>query len=172
MLIRRWGVSAITATTVLALYPPLLYLPVWWLVLPSSLGTASPGAIGFQFFYQGFIAVVVAGFLFTRAVVALGGGLTTTITALTPRSPPWPPGRCWASRWAWPGWPASPWSRRAWRSACSSEGAEPWRRQCASPWPCRTRAWARSRRTPPPCWKPAPGLPARAPRCCSRRWPR
>lgn len=84
VLIRRWGVSAITATTVLALYPPLLYLPVWWLVLPSSLGTASPGAIGFQFFYQGFIAVVVAGFLFTRAVVALGGGLTTTITALTP----------------------------------------------------------------------------------------
>ncbi|PHK93569.1 hypothetical protein CR162_17960 [Pseudoroseomonas rhizosphaerae] len=84
VLIRRWGVSAITATTVLALYPPLLYLPLWWLALPSNMAAAAPGAVAFQFVYQGFVAVVVAGFLFTRAVVALGGGLTTTITAVTP----------------------------------------------------------------------------------------
>ncbi|EFH10878.1 DMT family transporter [Teichococcus cervicalis] len=84
VLLRRWRVPAITATTVLALYPPFLYLPLWALFLPSQLAEAAPGAIAYQFVYQGFIAVVVAGFLFSRAVVAIGGALTTTITALTP----------------------------------------------------------------------------------------
>ncbi|MDQ1079476.1 DMT family transporter [Pseudoroseomonas cervicalis] len=84
VLLRRWRVPAITATTVLALYPPFLYLPLWALFLPSQLAEAAPGAIAYQFLYQGFVAVVVAGFLFSRAVVALGGALTTTITALTP----------------------------------------------------------------------------------------
>ena len=84
VLIRRWGVPALTATTMLALYPPLLYLPLWWLALPSAMSGASWGAIGYQLVYQGFFAVVVAGFLYTRAVNALGSARTTTITALTP----------------------------------------------------------------------------------------
>ncbi|MXP63320.1 DMT family transporter [Roseomonas sp. M0104] len=84
VLIRRWQVPALTATTMLALYPPLIYLPLWWLGLPSEMASASPGAIAYQLVYQGFFAVVVAGFLFTRAVNALGSARTTTITALTP----------------------------------------------------------------------------------------
>ena len=84
VLIRRWSVSAITATTMLALYPPVLYLPVWWWAMPSAMEAAPVGAIAYQLVYQGFFAVVVAGFLYTRAVNALGSGRTTTITALTP----------------------------------------------------------------------------------------
>lgn len=84
VLIRRWGVPAVTATTVLALFPPLLYLPVWWLFLPHNLGAATPGAIAYQTIYQGVFAVVVAGFLYTRAVNAIGSATTTTITALVP----------------------------------------------------------------------------------------
>ncbi|WP_235035568.1 DMT family transporter [Roseomonas sp. 18066] len=84
VLVRRWQVPALTATTVLALYPPILYLPVWYFFLPSSLGEASSGAVIYQLIYQGMVAVVVAGFLFTRAVNALGSATTTTITALTP----------------------------------------------------------------------------------------
>lgn len=84
VLVRLWQVPALTAATALALYPPLLYLPVWYLLLPSTLAEASAGAIAYQLLFQGVIAVVVAGFLFTRAVNALGSATTTTITALTP----------------------------------------------------------------------------------------
>lgn len=84
LLIRHWRVPAITATTVLALYPALLYLPVWWLFLPSRMAAAPAGAVAFQMAYHGIVAVVVAGFLFTRAVNAIGSARTTTITALTP----------------------------------------------------------------------------------------
>jgi len=84
VMIRRWGVPAVTATTVLALFPPLLYLPVWWFFLPGNLGAATPGAIAYQTIYQGVFAVVVAGFLYTRAVNAIGSATTTTITALVP----------------------------------------------------------------------------------------
>lgn len=84
LLIRLWRVPAITATTALALYPAILYLPIWALFLPSRLHEAPAGAIAFQLVYHGVLAVVVAGFLFTRAVNALGSARTTTITALTP----------------------------------------------------------------------------------------
>ncbi len=84
LLVRRWQVPALTATMAVALYAAPLYLPVWWLWLPSNLAAVSPGAIGFQALYQGVFAVLLAGFLFTRAVNALGPALTTSITALVP----------------------------------------------------------------------------------------
>ncbi|WP_237181023.1 DMT family transporter [Roseomonas haemaphysalidis] len=84
LLIRHWRVPAITATTALALYPAVIYLPVWLLFLPSRLHEAPAGAIAFQMAYHGVLAVVVAGFLFTRAVNAIGSARTTTVTALTP----------------------------------------------------------------------------------------
>src|SRR5690606_26885973 len=45
LLIRRWRIQAVEATMVLALYPVFLYLPVWWLFLPSRLAEAPAGAI-------------------------------------------------------------------------------------------------------------------------------
>jgi len=84
VLIRRWGVSAVQATLSAALWAAPLYLPVWWLFLPSNLGAVPMGAIAWQLVYQGIFAVLVAGFLFTRAVTAIGAPRTTTITALVP----------------------------------------------------------------------------------------
>jgi drug/metabolite transporter (DMT)-like permease len=84
LLLRHWRVPAITATTALAIYPAILYLPVWWLALPSRMAEAPLGAIGFQMLYHGVIAVAVAGFLFARAVNAIGPARTTTVTAITP----------------------------------------------------------------------------------------
>lgn len=84
ILLRYWRVPAITATTALAIYPAFLYLPVWWLILPSTLSQAPGGAIAFQALYHGVVAVAVAGFLFARAVTAIGPARTTTVTALTP----------------------------------------------------------------------------------------
>lgn len=84
ILLRYWRVPAMTATTALAIYPAFLYLPVWWLFLPSQMAEAPAGAIAFQALYHGIIAVAVAGFLFARAVTAIGPARTTTVTAITP----------------------------------------------------------------------------------------
>jgi drug/metabolite transporter (DMT)-like permease len=83
-LVRRWGVSAVQATLAAAFWAAPVYLPVWWFLLPSNIAAVPAGPIAFQFLYQGILAVLVAGFLFTRAVTAIGAPRTTTITALVP----------------------------------------------------------------------------------------
>ncbi|MBU8546076.1 MULTISPECIES: DMT family transporter [Roseomonadaceae] len=84
LLIRLWGIGAMQATLSIALWSAPVYLPVWWFLLPSSMGTASTGAVLYQLAYQGIGATILAGLLFTRAVTALGAPTTTTITALVP----------------------------------------------------------------------------------------
>lgn len=84
VLVRHWGVAAIQATLAVGLWAAPIYLPVWWLFLPSNIGAVGMGPIAFQMVYQGVFATVIAGFLFTRAVNALGAPATTTITSLVP----------------------------------------------------------------------------------------
>lgn len=84
LLIRHWKVSPLTVTLGVALYPAMVFLPLWWFVLPSQMDLVPLRIILFQGLYQGIFAVLVAGFLFTRAVTALGAPLTTSITALVP----------------------------------------------------------------------------------------
>ncbi len=91
--IRRWGHSALAATLAISFWSAIFYLPVWWLLLPSHLGSVAPGPIGFQVVYQGCFAMVLAGFLFSQAVTKIGAATTTTITALVP---------CLVALAAWP----------------------------------------------------------------------
>lgn len=84
VLVRRWGVGALDATLSIALLGLPLYLPVWWLALPSNLAAVAWGPIAYQLVFQGSLALVAAGFLFTRAMAALGAQTLTTITALVP----------------------------------------------------------------------------------------
>ena len=84
VLVRRWGVAASDATFAIALFGLPIYLPLWWFLLPSNLGAVPVGAIVYQLVFQGAFALVAAGFLFTRAMVALGQAKLTTITALVP----------------------------------------------------------------------------------------
>lgn len=84
VLLRRWRVPALDATIAVAFWPALFFLPLWFFALPSNLHAVPPGVTGFQFVWQGLMAVIVAGFLFARAVVALGPGPTTTITSVVP----------------------------------------------------------------------------------------
>lgn len=84
LVVRVWGISALHATLSAAFWAAPVYLPVWWLLLPSNLGAVPVGAIAYQLVFQGIFAVIVAGFLFTRAVQAIGAPRTTTITALVP----------------------------------------------------------------------------------------
>jgi len=84
VLIRHWREPALRVTLAVAIYPAIVYLPLWWFVLPSHIAIAPVGVVVFQGLYQGIIAVLLAGFLFTRAVNAIGAGMTTSITALVP----------------------------------------------------------------------------------------
>jgi drug/metabolite transporter (DMT)-like permease len=84
LLVRRWRIPALTATLAIALYTAPVYLPIWLVMLPSRLGAAPLGEVLFQLVYQGALAVVLAGFLFTRALVVLGPTVLTAITAVVP----------------------------------------------------------------------------------------
>jgi drug/metabolite transporter (DMT)-like permease len=84
LMVRIWRVSALQTTLGIALYAAPVYLPIWYLFLPSRLSAAPLGEVLFQFAYQGTLAVVVAGFLFTRALIALGPMAVTAITAVVP----------------------------------------------------------------------------------------
>lgn len=83
-MVRRWGISALDATLAVALLAAPLYLPVWWWVLPSNMAAVSAGWIGFHLVQQGVVSVVLAGFLFTRAQVLLGGPQTSAVTSVVP----------------------------------------------------------------------------------------
>lgn len=82
--VRVFRVSAMDATVAIALYALPVYLPVWWFLLPSRMDQAPWDTILIQGAFQGVIAVLVAGFLFTRALAALGSARLTTITACVP----------------------------------------------------------------------------------------
>jgi drug/metabolite transporter (DMT)-like permease len=61
-----------------------LYLPVWWLFLPSTLGQAPIAEIAIQAIYQGVLVVFVAMLLYTFAVRNLGAQPVTMIMAIVP----------------------------------------------------------------------------------------
>lgn len=81
---RRWGATPWQAVVSVGLWCGVLYLPVWLLVLPSTLGHAPAGEVIYQAVFQGFLATVVSLMLFTRALDLLGPARLTTITALVP----------------------------------------------------------------------------------------
>lgn len=84
LLVRRWRVPALTAVLSVSLLPAPVFLPLWYFALPSNLPAIGWGPVLWQFAYQGVIAAVMASFLYTRAVNALGAATATTITAFVP----------------------------------------------------------------------------------------
>lgn len=83
-LVRRWGVGAVDATLAIALLCAPLFLPLWWFLLPSNLAQVPTGVALYQLVQQGVFSVIVAGLLFTQAMVKLGGPTTTAITSVVP----------------------------------------------------------------------------------------
>jgi drug/metabolite transporter (DMT)-like permease len=84
LLVRVWGIPALQTTLAIGLYAAPVYLPIWLVLLPSRIGAAPLGEVAFQVLYQGGLAVVLAGFLFTRALGALHPMALTAITAVVP----------------------------------------------------------------------------------------
>jgi drug/metabolite transporter (DMT)-like permease len=120
LLLRRYPMPPLTAAVITTLGSAILYLPVWWLLLPSTMGRAPPAEIAMQAIYQGVLVVFVAMLLYTIAVRHLGA--QTVVLLMGPSYPAWPPSpQC-------PFWeslsPCSPW--RDWwqsrRAPCSVHG--------------------------------------------------
>lgn len=82
--VRRWQVRALDATLVVMLLAAPVTLPAWWLFGGDSIAAAPIEGVVFQTLYQGLFAVLLAGFLFTRAMNAIGAATTSTITSLVP----------------------------------------------------------------------------------------
>ncbi len=84
LLLRRWRIPALDAMLTLSLFGAPIYLPIWWLFLPSSIASAALPAIAVQVVVQGVVTAVLAMFLYSRAVNALGAGPPTLVAALVP----------------------------------------------------------------------------------------
>lgn len=89
VLCRRWRVGAIDATVAIAIGSLASFVPLYALgaaldIWPSRLAVAPWSELLFQGFYQGAIAMLLAGVAFTQVVSTFGPLRTTMITALVP----------------------------------------------------------------------------------------
>ena len=84
LLLRRYPVSPLTATVTTTLGSAVVYLPLWWLLLPSTLSQAPVAEILMQAVYQGVLVVFVAMLLYTLAVRHLGPQTVALLMAVVP----------------------------------------------------------------------------------------
>jgi drug/metabolite transporter (DMT)-like permease len=84
LLLRRYPMPPLTAAVSTTLGSAILYLPVWWLFLPSTLGQAPLAEIAMQAIYQGVLVVFVAMMLYTFAVRRLGAQTVALLMAIVP----------------------------------------------------------------------------------------
>jgi drug/metabolite transporter (DMT)-like permease len=84
LLLRRHPLPPLTTTVATALGAAAIYLPLWWLFLPSTLNIAPAGEIVMQALYQGVLVVFVAMLLYAQAVRHLGAQTVALIMAVVP----------------------------------------------------------------------------------------
>jgi len=84
LLLRRYPVSPLAATVSTTLGSAVVYLPIWWLLLPSTLDQAPLAEILMQSVYQGVLVVFVAMLLYTQAVRHLGPQAVALLMAVVP----------------------------------------------------------------------------------------
>jgi drug/metabolite transporter (DMT)-like permease len=84
LLLGRYSVSPLTATVVTTLGSAVIYLPVWLLFLPTTLGRASMSEIALQAIYQGVLVVFISMLLYTFAVSRLGSEKVALLMASVP----------------------------------------------------------------------------------------
>jgi drug/metabolite transporter (DMT)-like permease len=84
LLLRRHPMEPLTAAVTTTLGSAILYLPVWWLFLPSTLNQAPLAEIAMQAAYQGVLVVFVAMLLYTFAARRLGAQTVTLLMAIVP----------------------------------------------------------------------------------------
>ncbi|MDP1610908.1 MAG: DMT family transporter [Sulfuritalea sp.] len=84
LLLRRYPMPPLAATVTTTLGSAVVYLPVWWLFLPSTMDQAPLAEILMQAVYQGVLVVFVAMLLYTQAVRHLGPQTVALLMAVVP----------------------------------------------------------------------------------------
>lgn len=84
LLLSRYPIRPLAATVATTLGSAVVYLPIWWLFLPSTLGQAPVNEIAVQAIYQGVVVVFLAMLLFTFAVSRLGSQTVALLMAFVP----------------------------------------------------------------------------------------
>ncbi|MFT5180387.1 MAG: drug/metabolite transporter (DMT)-like permease [Alphaproteobacteria bacterium] len=82
--VRGWRIGAIEALVAVMGLNALIYLPLWWLFLPSAITQAPWQEIALQGLYQGVIAGFIAGFMIAYAARTLGSTRQAAIMSGAP----------------------------------------------------------------------------------------
>lgn len=82
--LKAWKVDALHVTAVVCVFSALLFLPIYFLFLPSSIGAHNWQEAGVQAIYQGIINSIITGICFNRAIRALGAATTSAFLPLVP----------------------------------------------------------------------------------------
>jgi drug/metabolite transporter (DMT)-like permease len=72
LLLSRYSAGPLAATVTTTLGSALIYLPAWWLFLPSRLAQAPVSEIAAQALYQGVLVVFISMLLYSFAINRLG----------------------------------------------------------------------------------------------------
>ena len=84
LLLRRYPTTPLTAAVCTTLGSAIMYLPIWWLFLPSTMDQAPFAEVTMQALYQGVLVVFIAMMLYTYAVRCLGGQTVALLMAIVP----------------------------------------------------------------------------------------
>ncbi len=84
LLLRQHPLPPLTATVSVTLASAIVYLPLWWLFLPSTMDQAPGGEILMQALYQGVLVVFIAMLTYTLAVRHLGPQAVALLMAVVP----------------------------------------------------------------------------------------
>lgn len=84
LLLRHYPMPPLAATVATNLGSAVVYLPLWWFFLPSTLSQAPLTEIVMQAMYQGVLVVFVAMLLYTFAVRQLGAQTVALLMAVVP----------------------------------------------------------------------------------------
>ena len=82
--VRGWRIGALDSLAAVMGLNALIYLPLWWLLLPSALAEAPWQEIALQGIYQGVIAAFFAGFMIAYAARTLGSTRQAAIMSGAP----------------------------------------------------------------------------------------
>lgn len=82
--VRAWNFGSRDVLVLVPLLNTLCFVPVWWFLLPSSLGSATSSDIWLQTLYQGVLVSVLGLVLFTICIKSLGSVASALFVALVP----------------------------------------------------------------------------------------